>query len=118
MKYEDERLRAALEEDGDPTRLPKDLQKQLLCTKFREWSYEEEVRVFVSLSEATAEGRLHFRPFNDDLQLREVILGAQCDLSLDVVRSLTTSKFPDAITFRARPAWKSFHIVPQESTAP
>lgn len=118
VRYKDERLLAQLGEEGEPATIDKKLQKLLLCTKFRHWHYEEELRVFVPLEEAMEEGRLHFCPFDKDLQLAEVILGPQCSLSLDAVRHLTEAIYPKVVTFGARLAFKFFKVVPQERTVP
>lgn len=118
VRYEHERLLLKINESGEPTDLDPELRDLLLSTKFRHWEYEQEVRVFLPLDQAQQEGALHFYPFNEDLQLAEVILGPQCTLSLDAVRALTTAKYPEVTTFRARLGWKWFSVVPQESTVP
>jgi len=118
VKYEDERLLAELGEEGQPLQIGKKLQKKLLCTKYQHWRYEEEWRVFVPLKNARREGRLHFYPFDEHLQLAEVILGPQCTLPLDEVRELTSAKHPKAVTFAARLAFKFFKVVPHESMVP
>jgi len=116
VKYKDKRLLARLDEETRPAEISNELQKQLLCTKYRHWRYEAEWRIFVPLKDTIPEGRLHFYPFQDDLQLAEVILGPQCDLSLREIRRLTKLRYPDAVTYRARLALKFFSVVPKEST--
>jgi hypothetical protein len=111
-------LLTALGEEGKPLQIDKTLQQQLLCTKFRHWRYEEEHRVFVPLESAMKEGRLHFCPFDGDLELAEVILGPQCNLSLDAVRDLVNARDAKAVTFGARLAFKFFSVVPDERTVP
>jgi hypothetical protein len=118
VRYEDERLLFSISETGDPNTIDAELRDLLLCTKFRHWQYEQELRVFLPLEDAQKEGTLHFYPLNQDLQLAEVILGPQCTLSLDAVRNLTRARYPDAVTYRARLAWKWFAVVPEESTVP
>lgn len=118
VHYEDERLLAQIGEEGDPTGISEELQQLLLRTKFKHWHYEQELRIFVSLEHALKEGRLYFYPFDEDLQLAEVILGPQCDLSLEAVRQLTNSRHPNAVTFAARLALKFFKVVPKEETVP
>ncbi len=55
-----------------------DLANKLLRTKYEVWSYEQEVRLFVKLNDSPDDkGRFWF-PFGVDLELREVIVGAQC----------------------------------------
>lgn len=118
VQYKDKRIRAKLGESGDPFSLSKELQDLLLCTKCHQWDYEEERRRFVSLADAIQEGQLHFRPFDEEVQLAEVILGPHCHQSVDAVRQLTSQYHPRARTFKARLAWQHFKVVPQESTVP
>jgi len=93
-------------------RLPSELEDRLLLTKFEHWRYESEIRLRVPLDIATREGSLHFKAFSESLVLKEVILGDQCPLSTDVVRSLTSAMDSTPITFRARLAGKSYNVVP------
>jgi Protein of unknown function (DUF2971) len=118
VTYEDERILARLADNANPSVLDQALQEQLLRTKYRHWSYEEERRIVVPLASATKEGKLYFRHFDHELKLAEVILGHLCNLSLDAVRSLTRALHHHVTTFHARLAWKSFDVVPQESTVP
>src|ERR1035437_1262268 len=61
----------------DPkTKVPKPTKKvvnQLLRTKFFDWNYEDEVRLFIGLDHDTAESGKYFLPFSENLVLREVI---------------------------------------------
>lgn len=118
VRYADERILAEIGEDGSPVQLDQALQELLLCTKFRHWEYEREIRRFIALDGATKEGSLHFYLFDQSLQLREVILGPQCTLSLDNVRQLVSARYPQAVTFSARLAFKFFSVVPDERTIP
>lgn len=115
VRYEDQRILDQIGEQPDPTTIDEELQELLLCTKFRHWEYEQEIRMYVPLGHALQEGGLHFRSFDQDLRLAEVILGPQCNLSLDAVRELTSARYPNAVTFAARLACKLFEVVPQES---
>lgn len=116
VRYEDERILAELQETGEPMTIGQDLQELLLCTKFRHWHYEQEWRVFVSLEDLPKEGNLHFYPFDENVQLAEVILGPQCQLSLDAVRKLTWVLYPNVSVIKARLAYKFFKVVPDEAT--
>jgi hypothetical protein len=51
----------------------------LLFTKYINWSYEQEIRVWAALN--TQEDGLYFAYFGDELQLVRVIAGARCSLS-------------------------------------
>jgi hypothetical protein len=56
-----------------------DLANRLLRTKHESWSYEQEVRMFVSLNDPPNAKGLNWIEYGPDLVLKEVIIGAQCD---------------------------------------
>ncbi|MFN0104886.1 MAG: DUF2971 domain-containing protein [Bryobacteraceae bacterium] len=55
-----------------------DLASRLHRTKHESWSYEQEVRMFVGMSDPPDAKGLHWIGFGPDLLLREIIVGAQC----------------------------------------
>ena len=116
VKYENERIPVEPGTQGNLLKLDSKLKNLLLLTKFSHWKYEDEYRVFVPLGKADKEGPLHFWPFGQHLELAEVILGPLCSVSLKYVRQLTQSQYPHAVTFQARPAFKSFKVVPDGRT--
>lgn len=120
VHYENERVRAALDNSEVSGEIPDSLRTQLLCTKFDHWRYEEEIRVSVPLDRAgiRKEGSLYFYPFGGDLELREVILGQQCTIPLEDVRRLVNATYTGVTAIKARLADKSFGVVPQETTVP
>jgi Protein of unknown function (DUF2971) len=119
ISYQDKRLLTALEKaEGDARRLSAAMQRALCTTKFSSWKYEREVRMLVELDYANRSGKLHFLPFNEHLQLAEVILGPQCEQPLDSVRALVKRQCPSAVTFASRLANGHYAVVPKESTVP
>lgn len=116
--YEDKRILEGLSGVSAPDQLKENLQALLRRTKFSSWSYEEEQRVFVPLSDAKKLGNLHFYPFGPDLQLAEVILGQRCSLPLDSVKALVNRLHPNVTTISSRLADGHFAVVPRESTVP
>lgn len=118
VNYKDDRILAVLSNNTNPLALDEELQNILLCTKYEHWSYEQEIRRFVSLEKANREGRHYFWPFDQQTRLAEVILGPQCTLSVESVRKLVAANSPGATTYQARLAYKSFNVVPLESSVP
>jgi hypothetical protein len=55
-----------------------DLANRLHRTKHESWSYEQEVRMFVRLNDPPDENKLRWIDFGPNLQLKELIIGAQC----------------------------------------
>jgi hypothetical protein len=95
------------------------LRDLLVHTKFSDWSYEREYRMKVPLNKAIIDKGLFFWPFGAELELREVVLGPLSqDSELPKVRSLVSARFPSAKTFKARLAFQSYGIVPNEKTVP
>lgn len=116
VSYQDDRILAALGPKQTPSDLSEELQQQLLCTKSAGWRYEEEYRRFINLETARADGPLHFWPMRGDIQLREVILGALCEETINSVKQKVERHFPGAVVFKARLAFQSFKIVPDALT--
>lgn len=56
-----------------------DLANRLLRTKHESWSYEQEVRMFVSLDDPPDAEGLRWIEFGPSLEIREIIIGAQCN---------------------------------------
>jgi hypothetical protein len=89
----------------------------VLRTKYNRWSYEEEFRYFVPLTDTIEDAarKLHFYPFGDALTLTEVILGPFCDISLADARQLVKDHCPNPVaTFPTRLATQWFAVVPHE----
>jgi hypothetical protein len=116
VKYAPKKLRKKIEETA--TALDTNLREQLIVTKFKSWSYEQERRVLINLSETQQEGDLRFFGFTSWLRLREVVLGALCTHAVEEVRALTKKYCPDAYTYGARLGGGLFGIVPREKSSP
>ena len=89
---------------------------RLRFTKFDGWAYENEVRLFVALKGLQAQSGLYFVPFSETLTLREVILGARCDLPIESLRHLVQSFFPPVKVMRSRIAYTKFAVVEDRSS--
>ncbi|MBU1012958.1 MAG: DUF2971 domain-containing protein [Bacteroidetes bacterium] len=93
---------------GNPNR---DDMFNLLRTKFYDWNYENEVRLFVELDESRIEAGLYFEPFTQRIQLKEVILGPRCELSIDSVRELVKSYNPKVSVIKSNIAFTQFEVL-------
>jgi hypothetical protein len=83
----------------------------LLRTKFIDWKYEDEMRVFVQLDHKTIESGLYFYPFSENLTLREVVLGPRCDLPINSIRSLVANFGPEVFVIKSRIAFTKFKVL-------
>lgn len=115
--YKSKRLQAALTDSDDPFTLSPAMQRVLVRTKCREWAYERERRMLVPLKVAVEDNGLLFRPFDDTLRLREVIVGPKYETPLEGLLE-KTARHPDVCVFKSRLAWNHFKVVPVESSVP
>jgi hypothetical protein len=82
----------------------------LLFTKYFDWNYEHEARVFTALNDRDPQSGLHFANFNDQLILRDVIAGSLCTATLQELREAVGSSAGVRFT-KARLAFKTFRVV-------
>ncbi len=83
----------------------------LLYTKYLDWKYEQEVRVFTSLEETDAATGLYFSPFSDDCVLKEVIVGPLSGVTKSDLREVLGAGFDQVELTKGRLAFNSFNIV-------
>ena len=87
----------------------------LVTTKFLDWNYEKEIRVFVRLDPATENNDgLYFYDFSEQLQLREIIVGAGSDISRQQIDFALKNEAEGLIVRKARIAFNSYRIVEQK----
>lgn len=109
--YADRLLKIPIDKQTGTPKISERLVNQLLCTKFADWKYEKEMRLFVQLDHSTKESGMYFFDFSENLQLREVILGPRCEVPILRVRSLLASWTPLVKVIKARIAFRSFRVV-------
>ena len=84
---------------------------RLLTTKFADWKYEQEVRLFVKPEEVSSSGGLQFFSFSDQLSLRAVYVGARSAVTKRQVQAALRSEDQNALIHATRLAFKSFRII-------
>ena len=82
----------------------------LLFTKYFDWNYEHEARIFTDLKDQDSHTGLYFADFNEQLILREVIAGPACSASIEDLRDATGSAVKVKFT-KARLAFRTFRVV-------
>ncbi len=82
--------------------------------KFKHWEYENEVRSIENKGELIEDDGRFFKRFGEDLELKEVIIGAASKLSSSEVLSATSAK-PKIVTTRL--AFQTFSVVQQRTRA-
>jgi hypothetical protein len=90
---------------------------RLLTTKFRDWKYEDEVRVFSVLDDVDPATGFYFSAFGDDLILRTVILGPRFEGRVGDVADRCRGRYDSVKIFRARLAFRTYNIVEMRGSA-
>jgi|SRR6185312_15311072 len=111
VSYETDLTKFAPNASASETILTRKYMKKLLSTKFKDWAYEDEVRVYVELDPRTVEAGLYFADFSEKMQLREIILGARCEVPISKARELA-GLFPHKVhVIKSRLAFTKFSVV-------
>ncbi len=93
-----------------PNRIDIEAAHSLLFTKYANWSYEREARIFTTLKDRDPKTGLYFGDFGEQLVLREVIAGPLCAVTKHELREAAGST--TKVKFRkARLAFKTFRVV-------
>jgi hypothetical protein len=84
----------------------------LLYTKYVDWKYEKEARVFTSLEEIDRTSGLYFANFGTQCVLKEVIVGALSEVTGTELRQVIGTTDADQVALtKGRLAFNSFRIV-------
>ena len=111
IEYRGTKLLEEIEASLTPEKLTPDLMQKILKTKFEDWEYENEVRIFVQLEEADRETGHYFKVFDSTLALKDVIVGARSNVKKkDIEEALDCQKSGVRI-IKARMAFGSFRVV-------
>jgi hypothetical protein len=78
------------------------------CTKYTNWSYEQEVRCYTTLQDKS--DGLYFMEFGQLLSLAEVIAGARCKLTENEIRD-ALQPLKDIKLLKARSGFQRFEVV-------
>jgi hypothetical protein len=96
------------------------LMEKLVITKFQEWEYEHEWRILFPLEYDLKYPRpeYFYERFTPEFELREIILGARCERSLEEIQKQIFGVTASVQVKRARPAFGSFSMVQQKLQHP
>jgi hypothetical protein len=84
---------------------------KLISTKFTDWKYEDESRMYVKLDQSSNEKGMYFVDFSSDLILREVVLGMNCSETLEDVKKLVDSNVTKVKVIKAGMALRKFKVI-------
>jgi hypothetical protein len=111
VRYNGERLMRNVIRDFSRGMLDEKFMIKLLGTKYKDWEYEDEVRVFANLKKRDKEKGQYFKGFGEDLTLRDVVLGARWEGETEEIGVLLGKYMRGIRLIQARLAFRSFRIV-------
>lgn len=109
--YVPERLRVNMKN------VTEELIKQLIRTKFDKWRYEEECRIFVPLEQAEQDG-LYFTPFESNMELKEIYIGASCDVTKEALKTALGDLKDTVKIIKTRAGFSQFEMVEDKRYSP
>lgn len=83
--------------------------RKLCRTKYTHWSYEEEYRVFVKLTDE--EDGMYYINFKGNMELKQVIVGANSSISRGQLDLSLGDQSETVSVFKARAGFKNFEMV-------
>ena len=110
VKYSKDRPLFTWDKIPQDSRLTQNYFHELIKTKFLSWQYEEEFRSFYKLRTLDFDNGLYFQTFDNNLILKEVIVGCNSKLSDKEFLGLFKG-YRNITAIRSRMAFKSFKIV-------
>ncbi len=113
--YKNKWILMELDKTKETAKFSEKVIRKLLTTKFSNWKYEEEYRLYVKLDKDTEEDGFYFYNYSDHLQLREIILGPRCELAISTVRNLVSHYSHPVHVIRARIAFTKYKVVKNRS---
>ena len=116
--YEPERIRWAVDLAKPIRGVDVELLERVVTTKYAQWAYEEEWRLFAKLEEPDPKNGEYYVDFGPTLMLREIIVGAKCSSSVGSFRKLLGKVEKSVEIIKARPAFETFTIVRQKRVSP
>jgi hypothetical protein len=97
-----------------PLKLPltNETADRLLWTKYWDWKYEREWRIWLKLDERDGDSYFYkFESQPDLLRLREVIVGPLCETTEEQVRTALDGRYDGVKIMKARLAFRTFRVV-------
>jgi hypothetical protein len=114
VTYFPERMPAEIDMKKKYGGLTEEIIENLLCTKYIDWKYENEVRVIVHLEEKDPSG-FYFTDFKGNLELKEIILGPRCDIGFNEISKYLKLYKSEITVIKSRIAFKKYKVVKNQS---
>jgi len=111
VNYEPKRLQVDIRKDFNEGEIGEKMMRRVLATKFEDWQYEDEIRVFVDLKESDSKTGLYYKDFGEDLLLKEVIIGPKCHFSVSDLDNVLTKYDEEVKIIPSRLAFRSYKVI-------
>ncbi len=118
VSYEPNRLELLLDMTRLETAIDRDVIMRVITTKFKEWEYEHEWRVVARLENKDEKTGFHYLDFTPDFELREIIVGARCERTVEDVAKQVFGVTDNVHIRKARAAFGTFSMVIQRLVHP
>jgi hypothetical protein len=115
VNYQPDRLEMLINMSPLEAATDSEIIKQVVTTKFKEWSYEREWRYISKLEHKDQDTGFYFVEFSPDFELREIIAGARCERSLTDIRRQVFGNTAVISLFKVRAAFETFSMVRQKA---
>jgi Protein of unknown function (DUF2971) len=83
-------------------------------TKYKQWEYEDEVRVILRKTECYKQGAMYFYRLGQDIHLKGIVLGPLCDIPIIEIENSLPKNLRISV-IQSRLAFRSFNIVKKTS---
>jgi hypothetical protein len=83
-------------------------------TKYKQWEYEDEVRVILRKSECHSREGKYFYRLGNDVNLKGIVLGPLCEIPITEIEHSLPSKVKISV-IKSRLAFRSFNIIKKTS---
>jgi hypothetical protein len=113
VQYEPARLNFLLEMSPLEAAVDPDVIKRIVTTKFKEWEYEREWRYITPLEHRDDDTGHYHVYLSPDFELREIIVGARCETSLEEIRKQVFGNTGTITMTKVRAAFGTFSMVKQ-----
>ncbi len=115
VDYAPNRLQVDIKKDFKKGKIGEKMMSRVLATKFEDWKYEGEARVFVGLEERDSKTGLYYKYFGKDLLLKEVIIGPRCHFAVSDLNGVLTKYNGEVEIVSSRLAFKSFKVIKRKA---
>lgn len=111
VRYTKKRIKIDIQKLFDAGQLNAALINKMLRTKFEDWRYEKEVRIYATLEDKDPISGLYFGDFNEKMSLTDVIAGPLCIKTKEEIENSLHDEDKNVNVVKSRLAFQTFDVV-------